>query len=514
MMFARCPACQTVFRVRPEQLRAHRGEVRCGRCQTAFNALEHLLEADSSSAEPETRATTASAAAVNEPTTSLPDVRRVRPTTGDLTDSSFFILEERQPEVGDSTLPAGYAPPFGAPSGPEPPAPAEAKSVSADETAAPGVASAGDRIGGSLDFEIPDRLLVPRRPLRTSDLLRREPAIGEPAIESPPKESAPFAAEPSTIASVPSFPEFIDLSELEPAEPASSSITDAPSDELSDSGRRVPFDAWAQRVRSKGGDRGETGSRSPIPADGGRPEADTVPQPDIAREPQPTLHAPSGESSTSSIDLSAPPTVLADAEPATTTSDADGGLTKRHASVDAFETARLDAAYGARPASPAKRWLFGLGIGLLLGMLGVQAAYVFRDEITRAWPPLRPAYLKACEALACTVPLPRLADLVGIGTSDLQSEPGRPGRFILNATVRNRASHPQAYPYLELTLTDSQDRPVVRRVLEPKEWVPPLQLQRAGIEDGFRGGSEIAVKLPFEAEGVAAVGYRLYVFYP
>ncbi len=514
MMFARCPACQTVFRVRPEQLRAHRGEVRCGRCQTPFNALEHLLEAESIPAEPEPRATTASAAVVNEPTTSLPDARPTRATSGDLSDNSFFVLEERHPGVGDSTLPAGDAPPFGAPSGPEPLAPGEVKSAAVDETAAPRAESAADRIGASLDFEIPDRLLVPRRPLRTSDLLRREPAIGEPAIESPPKESAPFAAEPSTIGNVPSFPEFIDLSELEPAEPAPSSITDTLSDDLPDSGRRVPFDAWAQRVRSKGGDRSETGSGFPIAADGGCSEPDTVPQPDVTLEHEPTLREPSSESPTSAVDLSAPDTVLADADSAAATSGAHAGTTKPYASADALETARLDAAYGARPASPAKRWLFGLGIGLLLGMLGVQAAYVFRDEITRAWPQLRPAYLKVCETFACTVPLPRLADLVGIGTSDLQSEPGRPDRYILNATVRNRASHPQAYPYLELTLTDSQDRPVVRRVLEPKEWVPPLQLQRAEIEDGFRGGSEIAVKLPFEAEGVAAVGYRLYVFYP
>ncbi|MBU3736663.1 MAG: hypothetical protein FGM62_06775, partial [Methylobacterium sp.] len=37
-----CPACGTRFRVRPEQLAAHRGDVRCGRCSHVFNALERL----------------------------------------------------------------------------------------------------------------------------------------------------------------------------------------------------------------------------------------------------------------------------------------------------------------------------------------------------------------------------------------------------------------------------------------------------------------------------------------
>ena len=43
-MLTRCPACQTVFRLRPEQLHARRGEVRCGHCFHPFNAIEHALE--------------------------------------------------------------------------------------------------------------------------------------------------------------------------------------------------------------------------------------------------------------------------------------------------------------------------------------------------------------------------------------------------------------------------------------------------------------------------------------
>ena len=44
MILARCPACATTFRVRPEQLRARQGRVRCGHCQHAFNALETLVD--------------------------------------------------------------------------------------------------------------------------------------------------------------------------------------------------------------------------------------------------------------------------------------------------------------------------------------------------------------------------------------------------------------------------------------------------------------------------------------
>lgn len=38
----RCPVCQALFRVTPEQLRARTGQVRCGRCQAIFDGLAHL----------------------------------------------------------------------------------------------------------------------------------------------------------------------------------------------------------------------------------------------------------------------------------------------------------------------------------------------------------------------------------------------------------------------------------------------------------------------------------------
>ncbi len=41
-----CPSCGTSFRVTPQQLAAHQGQVRCGHCDTLFNGLETLAIAD------------------------------------------------------------------------------------------------------------------------------------------------------------------------------------------------------------------------------------------------------------------------------------------------------------------------------------------------------------------------------------------------------------------------------------------------------------------------------------
>ena len=44
-MLTRCPSCATAFRVTPEQLKVRSGTVRCGKCQTIFNALDSLVDA-------------------------------------------------------------------------------------------------------------------------------------------------------------------------------------------------------------------------------------------------------------------------------------------------------------------------------------------------------------------------------------------------------------------------------------------------------------------------------------
>jgi predicted Zn finger-like uncharacterized protein len=42
-LITRCPACETMFRVVPDQLRVSEGWVRCGQCGEIFDASQHLL---------------------------------------------------------------------------------------------------------------------------------------------------------------------------------------------------------------------------------------------------------------------------------------------------------------------------------------------------------------------------------------------------------------------------------------------------------------------------------------
>jgi len=82
--------------------------------------------------------------------------------------------------------------------------------------------------------------------------------------------------------------------------------------------------------------------------------------------------------------------------------------------------------------------------------------------------------------------------------------------MVLSATLKNRAIFNQQLPLLELTLTDAQDQPVVRRVLSPQDYLGKAPVPPAG----FAAGSEFAVKVFVEGSQIKATGYRLYLFYP
>jgi predicted Zn finger-like uncharacterized protein len=164
-------------------------------------------------------------------------------------------------------------------------------------------------------------------------------------------------------------------------------------------------------------------------------------------------------------------------------------------------------------AEPARKrhwaaWAAGCFV-LVLGLMA-QAAFYYRSEIALLLPEARPVLAEICRRLDCNVSLPRRAEQVSIETSDLQADPANPGVMVLTATLRNRAAFPQSYPSLELTLTDSQDRALARRVLGVRDYLG----RSAGAAAGFPANSEVPVKIYMEATSLKATGYRLYLFFP
>jgi len=164
------------------------------------------------------------------------------------------------------------------------------------------------------------------------------------------------------------------------------------------------------------------------------------------------------------------------------------------------------------PPPPRRRVAAALGVALALLVLAAQAAHYFRTELAVLIPESRPYLLAACAALKCELKLPRRPKLMAIESSDLQADGNRDNVIVLNAVLRNQAQFAQAYPALELTLTDERDDAVARRVLMPADYlagVPAAQLAR-----GIGAGADTALRVYFETGGLRAVGYRMYLFFP
>jgi len=167
-------------------------------------------------------------------------------------------------------------------------------------------------------------------------------------------------------------------------------------------------------------------------------------------------------------------------------------------------------AAAAEPARPVRRWPWLLGAFVLLLTLLAQAAYHYRSTITLLFPETKPYAVALCASLGCELPLPRRIDMMSIEASDLQADTTNPNVMVLSATIKNRAIFNQQHPLLELTLTDAQDQPVVRRVLAPQDYLG----KAINTQAGFAGNAEIAIKVFIEGSQVKATGYRLYLFYP
>ena len=162
-------------------------------------------------------------------------------------------------------------------------------------------------------------------------------------------------------------------------------------------------------------------------------------------------------------------------------------------------------------------WLAWPAALLLLLALAAQAAFSFRGDLVLLFPALKPAAAQVCAEAGCTLPLPQRAELMSIEASDLQADSSNPGVMVLSATLRNRAPFAQTPPALELTLTDTQDQPVARRVLTAADYFARSTSgnSAASVADNlFPAGAEVPVKVFFDASTVKASGYRLYLFYP
>lgn len=448
-----CPACQTTFRVSPEQLHAHDGIVRCGQCFLAFDASDPH-------AQPQT----------NAPWRSTPDLPPMEEWT---------LADEGNPLTAVLTAPRQAPPAF-------PLTQDRAAPLSDTETSPntplpptqPQLASPTPEAPLSLPFIRRTKVYEQRQPVPTIPSSRY---TGNNLPLTFPTNLIHSAGTPPalSLSSLPSTPQGT-IAHEEPFPLPNTNDTTSPFLAPEDL-PQPPTDDTRLSNDDPTNDEGEAYGEGAPPPTHSETQQGTSPS---------LLSPPSADTTTLSH------------------TDAQEASLPWPASVSPIRPSLEHLLRQTRPQADNPLYRHPRTLAAALGLfLLIQLVFLSRTDFALHFPGL-------CQKLGCTVSLPRNPEQIGITSSDLQLDPKHANQFILNAVLQNRDRRPQQYPHLELTLTNDRDQPIVRRVLAPAEWLPHTNVIQPESA-GFAANSKLSLRLNFAVrDGEDAIGYRLYTFYP
>ncbi|SOY50648.1 Conserved hypothetical protein [Cupriavidus taiwanensis] len=467
-LVTRCPACRTAFRLVADQLRLRQGLVRCGQCETVFDAREHLIEI------PLPAGTTAGSALAQRPAASPAPAPAAAETTAP--PASSQAVPAPTPAFTPTIDPGYDVPALDAPT---------MLMSSPEDTTVPPQA-------GMDDAEIERALHEANAAVADRDARDAQRQAADPVAEAAPAP-APAAQQPTPPAAWPALDRgALDSAAGTPAAPTPGAIPSA-----------------SEFLRAA--------------------SADTAPAPWPDHTPRPP-DSPSRPASPTLPDA-APGAGDGDQAPAAgtdTIASATGGAVAREQATRRWVRAEAPAGPVFAPdflrharererereprrpiAVPRAAWR-ALAVVLAIAAL-LQLAYLGRSQLAGHFPMLRPALEAACAPLGCTVPPWRDIDALRIETSQLQRQDEGGDTYLLAVTLRNQGRASTALPAIELVMTDLQDQLLLRRVLQPAEYLEPSQ--QAFAAQGLRAGMELPVRVRFRTQQAPA-NYRVLIFYP
>ena len=161
---------------------------------------------------------------------------------------------------------------------------------------------------------------------------------------------------------------------------------------------------------------------------------------------------------------------------------------------------------------PVVRVVLACAALLLMVVLVLQLAVQKRDTLSVLEPRLKPVLQDICDLFSCTVGPARQIEAIVIDSSSFNKV--NESVYRLSFSIKSSAPTVVAMPSLEVTLTDTQDQTVIRRVLMPGQFGQASGTLDANAE--FSGAVTLQLT-PVEAGSPAArrvAGYRLLAFYP
>ncbi|MGI4842362.1 MAG: DUF3426 domain-containing protein [Janthinobacterium lividum] len=481
-----CPHCGTVFRVAADQLKLRGGIVRCGACTEIFDGNAALV--DLANAAPR------------------PSPRRRRASDAELAGAPAAAAPAAAPEPDAAAAPA--------PEAQDDPI----YTLEFDRTFSP--------------FGILPKASSGEDATETAPQARHEPEA--PVAEPPAEPSATQAGvdeaqpEPEPALTPEASPEV--ASEIAPEvapEVAPEAIPDAVPEPVS----MAQASAEAPVALAADLQVDEALVAAPAPDHEAYPEE---PAPALVRPPAPAAAASPAAARTGAA---APPLLLRESGPATVTMPAPPSAppvaprTPRTRAAEAraarkskltptkIEPPKLRVPEPDEPefvrrgrqrerSGKAMRIAMLAGSVLLLLALAAQAVLYFRTPLAARYPALKPTLVSLCGVLGCRVELPARVDQLVIDTGELTTLGGN--AYTFSTQLRNQGDSIQAWPSIELTLSDADDKPLVRRVFGPRDYLPAGPL----LDLGFAAHAEQPVKLHFRVAEPAPSGYHIAVFYP
>lgn len=155
------------------------------------------------------------------------------------------------------------------------------------------------------------------------------------------------------------------------------------------------------------------------------------------------------------------------------------------------------------------KWMWWV-LAIILTILAIaQSLYFLRNEVALYYPKTKPFLERACLYLQCKIELPKMIEFIVIDDSDIQEDAQHQGLIWLSSTLVNQASFTQAFPNLELTLTNVEDQPKFRKVISPKDYLPPGR----DFQRGLLAKEEIRIRIPINTQNEVLAGYRVLVTY-
>jgi hypothetical protein len=147
-------------------------------------------------------------------------------------------------------------------------------------------------------------------------------------------------------------------------------------------------------------------------------------------------------------------------------------------------------------------WLLVLLLAALL-VLQVLLADRHRLAADAQW---RPLLLGLCGALGCDVPDWHQPQAFVVTARDIRPHPSAPGALLLSVSFRNDAHWPQAWPALELSLSDIDGQIAGQRRFAAEQylgavpatpWLAPGQSARATLEVMDPGQRAVSFQISF-----------------